>query len=98
MAQILVGKAESSVERHHERVEAGFRLRALRAPPAPPATPVPPAEEEEEEEEAVAAVAAVAGVVEAADLLAIEPLALEFASVAPEPPPLALLQAVQAVR
>ena len=95
MAQILVGKAESSVERHHERVEAGFRLRALRAPPAPPATPVPPAEVEEEEEEAVVAVA---GVVEAADLLAIEPLALEFASVAPEPPPLALLQAVQAVR
>jgi hypothetical protein len=89
MAQIRVGKAESSVERHHERFEAGFRLRALRAPPA---TPVPPAEEEEEEVEAE--VAAVAAVVEAADLLAIEPLALEFASVAPEPPTLAHLQAV----
>jgi hypothetical protein len=72
MAQIRVGKAESSVERHHERFEAGFRLRALPAPPAPPATLVPPAEEEEEE---AAEVAAVAAVVEAADLLAIEPLA-----------------------
>jgi hypothetical protein len=88
MARILIGKAESSVERHHERFEAGFRLRAL---PAPPATLVPPAEEEEEE---AAEVAAVAAVVEAADLLAIEPLALEFASVAPEPPTLAHLQAV----
>ena len=91
MAQIRVGKAESSVERHHERFEAGFRLRALPALPAPPATLVPPAEEEEEE---AAEVAAVAAVVEAADLLAIEPLALEFASVAPEPPTLAHLQAV----
>jgi hypothetical protein len=69
MAQKRGGKAESSVERHHERFEEGFRLRAL---PAPPATPVPPAEEEEEEE---AAVAAVVAVVEAADLLSIEPLA-----------------------
>jgi len=91
MAQIRVGKAESSVERHHERFEAGFRLRSLPALPAPPATPATPAEEEEEEE---AAVAAVVAVVEAADLLAIEPLALEFASVAPEPPTLAHLQAV----
>ena len=92
MAQIRVGKAESSVERHHERFEAGFRLRALPAPPATPVPPVPPAEEEEEEVEA--AVAAVVAVVEAADLLAIEPLALEFASVAPEPSTLAHLQAV----
>ena len=87
MAQILLGKAESS----GECFEGGF---LLRAPPAPPAAAAA-AEEEEEEEEAVGSVAAV---VEVAALVAIEPLALKFASVAPEPFPLVLRQAVQAVQ
>ena len=87
MAQILLGKAESS----GERFEGGF---LLRAPPAPPAAAA--AEEEEEEEEE--AVGSVAAVVEVAALVAIEPLALKFASVAPEPFPLVLRQAVQAVQ
>ena len=91
MAQILLGKAESS----GERFEGGF---LLRAPPAPPAAAAAEAEEEEEEEEEEEAGGSVAAVVEVAALVAIEPLALKFASVAPEPFPLVLRQAVQAVQ